>query len=376
MKRRASSLILVSVCVIVLLSFASLTIDVGAIYITRNDLQRSADSGALAGASVFTSDDMLRFKNGTESFENIAISSLFYSNRIVKKNLSFGLNTLIISPEDTSFGVLNPFSQDEINPIFDRNNLNTFKIFVKRDNVQNNKLQLFFAGIFGKTDTSISAMAAASFNDAFLGIDTLIPGGANLLPFTIHENIFNDQLTNGQDNYSYLDDYITQSSDDIPEVKLFPYPLSGSEDGSGNFGYLNIGNTNQSANTEQIQITEGISPDEIESSFGTNQLLFNGQTYPVNGSPGLTASSEDEISSRIGDIVGFFLHNQVILNGSNAIYTITGIRYGRIMAVNLNGSLNTKHFYIQPVIYGGNDVILDPSAPSSEGLIGQLVLSK
>jgi hypothetical protein len=50
-------LVLVAFAMFVLLGMAALAVDVGFMYSTRNELQRCADGGALAGASAFTTGD-------------------------------------------------------------------------------------------------------------------------------------------------------------------------------------------------------------------------------------------------------------------------------------------------------------------------------
>jgi hypothetical protein len=59
MKRsdKGQVLVLVALAIFVLLAFAALGIDVGFMYSVRHELQRSADAGALAGASAFTEGD-------------------------------------------------------------------------------------------------------------------------------------------------------------------------------------------------------------------------------------------------------------------------------------------------------------------------------
>jgi hypothetical protein len=59
MKRneKGQVLVLVALAMFVLLGLAALGIDVGFMYSVRNELQRSADAGALAGASAFTTGD-------------------------------------------------------------------------------------------------------------------------------------------------------------------------------------------------------------------------------------------------------------------------------------------------------------------------------
>ena len=63
--RRAVVAVQVAVLFSVLVGFAALVIDVGAMYNVRADLQRTADASALAGASIYTSDDMMRIRMGT-----------------------------------------------------------------------------------------------------------------------------------------------------------------------------------------------------------------------------------------------------------------------------------------------------------------------
>ena len=78
----------------------------------------------------------------------------------------------------------------------------------------------------------------------------------------------------------------------------------------------------------------------------------------------------------MGQVVGFFLHENVVLSGSNAIYTITEIRYGRVMDIRLTGNPNQRGLFIQPVSYTGADVRIDPDAPSTGGLVGRIVLTR
>jgi Flp pilus assembly protein TadG len=50
---RGQVLIIVALAFVVFLGFAALAVDVAYMYTVRNELQRSADAGALAGASAF-----------------------------------------------------------------------------------------------------------------------------------------------------------------------------------------------------------------------------------------------------------------------------------------------------------------------------------
>lgn len=87
---------------------------------------------------------------------------------------------------------------------------------------------------------------------------------------------------------------------------------------------------------------------------------------------GLAAS----IESIEGQIVGFFVHNNVAEQGANAVYTIVNIRFGRMMAVKLNGNPNDRYVYVQPITYTGGGVKIDANAPSSGGLMGKVLLAR
>ena len=49
-----------------LIGFAALTIDVGAMYSVRNDLQISADAAALAAASAYAGDEMIQIQGNID----------------------------------------------------------------------------------------------------------------------------------------------------------------------------------------------------------------------------------------------------------------------------------------------------------------------
>jgi hypothetical protein len=73
-------------------------------------------------------------------------------------------------------------------------------------------------------------------------------------------------------------------------------------------------------------------------------------------------------------VVGFFLHSRVVDAGSNAVFTIVGIRFGRVMEVDLSGSPENKRLVLQPVVYSDDGVRVDPDAPGTGGLVGRVVL--
>lgn len=243
----------------------------------------------------------------------------------------------------------------------------------------------FFSGIFGHYMTDSSASAVAVLDDRVTGFQTGAPGAANLLPFTVSQTAYYSELAGGGDSYAWDDttQTVSNGADGIREIRLYPYPLSGStfSQGDGNFGVLNIGTGNQGVSVERNQIIDGVPPSDFQIEIGTSDPTFyddagNPITYDITGSPGLEVTLESSIEHLQGQVVGFFLHNGVTLSGANATYTITDLRFGRVMDIRLTGNPNQRGFFIQPVTYAGAGVKIDPDAPSTGGMVGLLILAR
>ncbi len=389
-RRRAMIVVQVGILMVVLVGFGALTLDLGSLYSVRADLQRSADAAALAGASVYTSDDMMRIRQGTGSESTLsAVLSVTHdrATELAGVNPSFGTSTTLIDSGDIASGWLDLNSAtDPINPNPLPRDYNAVQVIVRRNMTEggNGGVQYFFAPIFGKMLGETGAAAIAVFDDRFAGFSTDVPG-AGITPFTISEIAFLQELNNGGDSYGYdeASGTVFNAGDGIREIRLYPYPLSGAgyTEGDGNFGMLNIGETGQGSAEEANQVLNGVSPEQLATEIGTSAPSFfdangNSLTYEITGSPGLTASLKDVLAQMTGEVVGFFLHDGVVLSGANATYTIKTLRFGRVMDVRLTGPPSARGIFLQPVSYSGGGVRLDPAAPSSDGLIGALVLAR
>jgi hypothetical protein len=370
---------------------AALTVDVGQLYAARTELQRAGDAAALAGASAYTTDEMMRVRMGTGGSAALAYVKALATNRsheFSNLNATLGSPTLV-EAGDIATGWINVHSATEaLHEAPAAKDYNAVHVMVRRANSgetgSNGPVPLFFAPIFGKLFAESSASAVAVFDDRFSGFRTTVPG-AKILPFTIHEDAFASELAAGGDSYMWNEPSgpVSNAPDGIREVRLYPYPLSGSgySAGDGNFGVLNIGTGHQGVNAEGVQIENGVAPSDFEIEIGTSELTFKDDfgypvTYDMTGSPGLEATLKAAIGDIKGEVVGFFLHNNVILSGSNAIYTITELRFGRVMDIRLTGSPNQRGFFIQPVSYVGGGVRIDIDAPPTGGLVGLIVLAR
>lgn len=387
-RRRGAVAVMVLVILTVLVGFTALTVDVGAMYNVRGDLQGSADSAALAGAYAYTTDDMMRVRMGTGGEDALAAVTALASSLAAEyaaKNHSFGASTSDMLQSDIVTGWLNLSggASETIHTNPQPVDFNAVATTARRTSEANGAHQLTFATLLGFTETELGAYAVAVFDDRVSGV-TVVDGGTDMMPFTVHRDAFEQDLFFGGDQYSYDEslDAVFSGPDGITEIRIYPYPLSGSgyEDGDGNFGMLNIGTGNQGVEAERDQITYGVAPSDFEMEIGTSQLVFSedgtSNDYDMTGSPGLEATLQSTLGDRIGDVVGIFLHENVILSGSNAVYTITAIRYVRIMDVRLSGPPSGRGVYAQPVSFVGSEISIDPEAPSSGGLVGRLTLAR
>lgn len=381
-KRRAATVVMVAVMVPVLLGIAALTIDVGAMYSVRNDLQISADSAALAAAAAYASDSMLQIRLGyggdPELYDTMS-TGYTEVDRVSALNHSFGIANTAISSSDVNFGWIDITSgTSPLDPTGAPSGYNAVQVMVRRTAAgTNGALDLFFAPIFGRTSTEVTASAVAILDDRFEGYD-VSDGGAALWPFTVSETIYQQEILNGGDNYGFDSPTATVLSgpDGVREVNLYPYVFT-----PGNFGLLNIGRTNNGAQGQAAQIEDGVSEEEAQNEIGSSTFLFydssgNPITYTIGGTPGLKASLESAVETRVGEVVAYLLHDQATGNGANTNYRITTIVFGRVMDVKLQGAASSRGLWLQPVVYVGAGVIVTPTAPSSNGEVGQIVLAR
>jgi hypothetical protein len=358
---------------VVLVGFAALTIDVGYMYSVRLDLQNAADAAALTAAGAYASDDGVTARNGNESaLYKLHALALERAGDLGALNASIGKTSTKFETDDVTLGFVEVSSTEPLNPTADVRTFNAVRVLARRDQIgPNGAVELFFSRVFGYAQTDVTASAVAAFDDR-----VAIVAAPTLLPFTIDEDIFAKQVTEGDDNYEYDADAesVSNGSDDVPEVHLYAY-----DNAPGNFGLLNIGPGSGSESDLAYQILHDIPSEHLEMTFGSTDFHFldddgDPAAYPIPGNPGFKAGLEDALQSRIGDIVGIFLHNAVQGNGSNTQYTVVSLRYVRVMAVNLGG--NPKYVRVQPVVHGGEDVILGANAPGTDGLIGNIVLAR
>lgn len=154
-RRRAVVAVQVAVLMTVLAGVAALTVDVGAMYNTRAELQRTADAASLAGAMAYLAVEDKEAAGGvaTEAARNIAAV-----------NPMFGMGSAFtIDPSDIELGRFTVGSD-----LFVPGALlpNAVRVVARRSEQSNGPLDLFFASVFGTHSVDLQAEAVAMFGDA------------------------------------------------------------------------------------------------------------------------------------------------------------------------------------------------------------------
>jgi Flp pilus assembly protein TadG len=141
----------------VIAGFAALTVDVGMLYRTRAELQNAADGAALAGAdAILRTSDVYTALSATTA---IAQANVGYVSKGKGKGKTASVGTSeILKESDVIFGQWDIRAELFIPGAVPSNAVH---VTTKRSSENGNPLSLFFAGIFGKYETDISASATA-----------------------------------------------------------------------------------------------------------------------------------------------------------------------------------------------------------------------
>ena len=390
--RKGAVTVLVAVLMVVLLGCAAMAVDIGHLYVARTELQRAADAAALAGALALgrTSDDA-PYGDYYRDSEDIYSQAEKYAlaNKVV------GHGVVVNRASDIKIGYLQyPRDLSASLQVVPLDACNAVQVIARRDSTSpDGRVRLFFAPIWGINSSNVSASAVAVLDDRFYGFAPQVGIPNCVMPLAVDEARWNDEVVNGngQDGYSYdnATGNIVVSPDGDPEIKLFPEQLGPSEDnendGAGNFGILHVGAGSLGTSTIVEQITNGITGDDLIDMTGEpmikfysqdsgQPLVYNAVSYDILGDPGVKVGMENALEAKIGQVVGFFLYSNVAQTGSNTIFDVVGMRFGRVMAVDFSGSVNSKAIFIQPAPYSGSDILTSPYTPSTNYTISRIEL--
>jgi len=356
--RRGSVLPYVLVVFPVLLAFTALSVDLGVLYAARAESQNSADAAALAGAGRLLDERRLlgvatlaevQRQSREEAAAYAAFNTVRNEGPFVEQNVANDING------DLVLGILRDFDNyDEPMSFTNPTEFNAVRVCVRRDEIRNGPVQLYFARMLGIGAKNVVAEATAAIKDGVIGYKvTEQTGNADLLPFALHIDSWNAllsaSLTTG-DNYAVDPATLAVGPGSDGKLELNLYPGGGTETTQvqpGNFGTVDIGRQSNSAADIRRQILYGVSADDL-AYFGGELKLGADGTLPLEGDTGLSAGFKDALEAIKGQPRAIPLFSEVSGNGNNAVYTIVGFAGIRIVNVKLTGAMRKKELVIQP----------------------------
>ncbi|MDP3920549.1 MAG: pilus assembly protein TadG-related protein [Candidatus Omnitrophota bacterium] len=304
---------------LVFLSFSALVTDLGHIYVTKSQLQNTADAAALAS--------VMGIPQGTEVARD--------------KALDFGQSHYVAGSQiliEDSGVVLGHYDYLTSTFYAGESPINSTWVMARRDeNSPSGALPLFFGQILGQGYSNVRAVARAALDNHIVGVK----GKNRLIPYSVINFVVDQDLDGEYDLGSVID---IHPRDDAP----------------GNFGFLDLDyGSNDVPELRQY----------IEEGYDSDFTIPPGGSVPVPGSPGITGNSLlNSFHIILNEIVFLPVHQSVVYEGDNAIFNVISILGVRIRDVKLNGNPAARYIKAEIVYYASSVLVTDPNAPPNNSL--------
>ena len=230
--RRGAVLVLITLLMIPMLAMVAFSVDYGYLLKVDSDLQRCADAAALACVQ-----DLVPAADGTQDLAQVRDSLRQY----VALNSDQSLQVL---DSDIEIGRYDPATIYSNVTLLNSGVFDTVRVTLRRDGTVNSRVPLFIGPLLGVQDSAITATATA-----VLQKPSLLPPGADVLPFSVPESVWDGQDIG--DEWSIYGDGKIKDNDG----NLIP----------GNWGTVDIGTTNNSTNDLNDQIINGLHQSDIDA---------------------------------------------------------------------------------------------------------------
>lgn len=345
--RRAGNIMVLSAAVMVMtMALVAFAVDLGCLLVARSEMQRAADSAALAGAWELIDEDALSGDTNLDILRDQARTAAAYyasRNRVLSEQLAVPFT-------DVELGYLSdPTSPASTIDLSSNVAPNTVRVHVRKTALQNNPVSFRFARVLGIFSQELEVEATAALITSFDGFRAPGDGGnLGILPIALDEETLNGLLAGGGTDTQCWDEAtrtVRCGSDGIPEVDLYPQGTGS----PGNRGTVDIGSDNNSTADLSRQILQGVTPADLAHHGGELKFDSNGALF-LNGDTGISAGIKDELASIIGEPRIIPIFKTVVGPGNNATYTIVKFIGIRILDVKLTGSQSSKHLTVQPAV--------------------------
>ncbi len=318
MNQKGAVIVIVAGLMVAFIGMAALGLDLGHLYLVRNELQNAADSGALAGARFLYLEDGSAVNPGANDRANEAATSNIADKVMVDINLgdiqrghwSFGLGTLPrgFYPNDSLVRVNLARSLVELDQ--DPSFINAMQVRTRRDAT---KAASFFATILGYTGFKLATEAVA-----YIGF------AADAGPAEVDEPIAicKQAITDADGAFSCVTGRMFNSGSNLETHNTsawtnFDQPCEGAASGNevrriitndqGNTYTIGLGGMSSTGGNDTGPALFSLMNKWVQV---TNKTVVWPMTLPVIDCPGNNTTS-------CADVVGFVRIKVVWINGNN-----------------------------------------------------------
>ncbi len=313
LNRDGSVAVMLAILILPLLALTALAVDYGFLLYVKTDLQRSADQAAIAGVRDLVPD----------AFGNQDLVAVKAS---IRDYLEKNMGGFVIDDDDIEIGRYNPESIYSSLELLNDGVLDTVRITLRRDDLTNSSVSLYFARIFDKDTSDVMVTSCAVLQRA-----RFLEPGTSVLPITIDVTAWS-QLQFGDIASVYGDGRLED-----PNGNSIP----------GNWGTVDIGARSNSTQGLREQIENGLTQDDLNSlhSQGAipdpSHIDSQQESLILNGDTGFSSGMRHAITPAHGTRKLMPIYSQTEGQGGNLTFEIVGWGVVEIVDSGWNGNTNS-----------------------------------
>lgn len=325
-QRSGNVVVLISLLLPPLFACVALAVDYGFLLYIRTNLQRTADQAALAAVRDLEPDS-----DGVQDLIKVRATVREYVQ------LNAGNNFTVVD-SDIEIGRFNPATVYSNFEILDNGIFDTVAVTVRRDDLANSSVSLYFARIFGNTTVDVSATATAVLQKA-----KLLTEGSDILPIAVAVETWNSQPVNA----------IWSIYGDGRMEDAFGNPVP------GNWGTLDVGASNNSSSTLVDQILNGLRQQDIDYLYSNGTIpspdfIDSKIAANLNGDTGLSAGIKAAVRESHGKSKLMPIFESFSNQGGNLDFRIVNWGVISIVTSSWQGSRNSAIQIKKSYMYDGD----------------------
>jgi hypothetical protein len=342
LERKGAIAVIGAILLIPLLAIVALAVDYGYLLKTRTDLQRAADASALAAVQ-----ELIPGPDGSQDLDAVRAVVRDYA----QNNMDPSFQVL---DSDIEIGRFDPDTIYSGVTMLNSGIYDTVRVTVRFDRDANSPVSLFFSQVMGYDDAEVVATGTAVLQKA-----RYLPPGSDVLPFGVPQDAW-ENMEPGDEWSIYGDGQITDDEgDSIP----------------GNWGTVDIGESNNSTSNVSDQIVNGLTQDDLDALYqddriDTNAYIDGGEPLWVNADTGVSSGMKSAVNEIHGQsrLVPIYDSYGGSLNGNNLEFHVVG--WGAVTVVDSywKGSKQTYIKVKKSYLYDG-DLLPNPDLSQTDGVI-------